>query len=252
MFNQKELLKKLDRTSQNISIRRDSNFDFNKDDAAFIIIEGSLLAYNEKNLTQTFSVGDPIGFAEVIAAREKNLRFKLLTDLKLKRFDGTDIRKNANAADVVSRTIIKYSISRIFDFKNRSTSTIFEDIFLEKNFKSLRRSTHEEDGLIFRINDTADSMYFLERGKVGLYSENNKKVAELKSGECFGEAALLHNRRRNYSAIAQTRTNLVVIERALLKKELTKDPPVVRLSVILLLKRLELTNKMNWADDFKK
>ena len=252
MFDQKNLLKKLDKTTKDICVSKNSVFDFNEGDFAFIIIEGSVLAYNKKNLTQTFSTGDPIGFAEAIAARAKNLRFKILTDLKLKKFSGVDIRKNANSADVVSRTIIKYSLSRIFDFKTRSTSTIFEEIFLEKNFKSLRRSTHEEGGLIFRINDSANAMYFLEKGTVGLYSENNKKVAELKSGECFGEAALLHTRRRNYSAIAQTRTNLVVIERTLLKKELAKDPPVVCLSVILLLKRLELMNRMNWADDFKK
>ena len=49
----------------------DDEFDFNKKDEAFVIESGKLLAYDERNLTQTFDVYDPVGFAEAIALDQK-------------------------------------------------------------------------------------------------------------------------------------------------------------------------------------
>ena len=251
MFDTNRLLEELKVTTSSVIVQKDENFDFNKKDEAFIIELGSVLAYGERDLTQTFTVGDPIGFAEVIAARQRALRFKKLTDLKLRKFDGVDLRKKANTANVVSRTIIKYSLGRIFDLKRRGGNILFEEKFLDRNFQLLRRSTYDEGGIIFRIGQAAHSMYFLEKGSVSLFTENSKKIAELVSGECFGEAALINDRRRNYIAIANQRTSLIIIEQGILREELEKDPPVVRLAVILLLKRLELMNKLKWADNFK-
>ena len=43
--------------------------------------------------THTLEVNDPIGFAEAIAARPPKLKFKQVTDLTLRQFKSSDIRK---------------------------------------------------------------------------------------------------------------------------------------------------------------
>lgn len=87
-------------------------------------------------------------------------------------------------------------------------------------------------------------MFFIEKGSIQIVSKSAKIIANLNGGECFGEAALLNNRTRNYTAIAQKESTLLVIEESIVDRELSKDPPLVRLSVLVLLKRLELMNKM--------
>ena len=87
-------------------------------------------------------------------------------------------------------------------------------------------------------------MFFIENGSVQIVSKSAKIIANLCGGECFGEGALLNNRPRNYTAIAQKESTLLVIEESIVDKELGRDSPLVRLSVLVLLKRLELMNKM--------
>ena len=88
-------------------------------------------------------------------------------------------------------------------------------------------------------------MYFIEKGGVEIVTGNGKPIARLIAGDCFGEAALIKERARNFSARAVRPTRLVLIEREVVKKELEREHALVRLAVILLLKRLDLTNKLN-------
>ena len=250
MYDIKSLIQEITETTAVISIDKDDDFDFNKKDEAFIIESGKLLAYGEKNLTQTFDLYDPIGFAEAIAARPNNLKFRKISNLKLRKFDGANIRQQANASEVVSKSIIKYSLSRIFDMKSSRRNILFEEEYIDKNLKFLNRQVFEENCLLFRFHDKGDSMYFIEKGSVKLLTENKKVLAKLNSGECFGEAALISNKRRNCSAITEQKSTFLVIDRITLKKELERDPPLVRITIIALLKRLELMNKLRRADDF--
>ena len=96
MYDIKNLLKGISGITDLINVGMDDEFDFNKKDEAFVIESGKLLAYDERNLTQTFDVYDPVGFAEAIAVRPKNLKFRKLSDLTLRKFDGTEIRAQAN------------------------------------------------------------------------------------------------------------------------------------------------------------
>ena len=201
-------------------------------------------------MTQTFDTFDPIGFAEAIAGRQKNLKFRKISKLKLWKFDGTIIRQQANASNVVSKSIIKYSLGRIFELKKSRRNILFEEEYIDKNLKFLTRSTFEKHGILFRHNEEAHSMYFIEKGSVKLITKNDKILAKLNSGECFGEAALISNTKRNYSAITEQKSIFLVIDRITLKKELERDPPLVRITILALLKRLELMNKLRWADDF--
>ena len=226
------------------------SFDFTSKDQVFLIESGSVLVYGEKDpktgvtATQTFGTHDPIGFAEAIASREVQLDFKALTDLTLVRFDGAKLRKQVNTANIFSKTIIKYSLARIFNIKRSTNNFAFEDDFINKKDKLFSRIKYSQDQIIFSAGSDSKKMFFIENGSVQIVSKSAKIIANLCGGECFGEAALLNNRPRNYTAIAQKESTLLVIEESIVDKELGRDPPLVRLSVLVLLKRLELMNKM--------
>ena len=226
------------------------SFDFTSKDQVFLIESGSVLVYGEKDpktgvtATQTFGTHDPIGFAEAIASREVQLDFKALTDLTLVRFDGAKLRKQVNTANIFSKTIIKYSLARIFNIKRSTNNFAFEDDFINKKDKLFSRIKFAQDQIIFSAGSDSKKMFFIEKGSIQIVSKSAKIIANLNGGECFGEAALLNNRTRNYTAIAQKESTLLVIEESIVDRELSKDPPLVRLSVLVLLKRLELMNKM--------
>ncbi len=248
------LLGQVSDSSNLVEVGVDDDFDFTLKDQIFLIESGSVLAYGEKDpetgikATQTFGVHDPIGFTEAIAVRDIGLEFRKLSDLTLRKFDPAELRKQVNSANVFSKTIIKYSLSRIFDAKKSSSNFSFEEEFVNKQYRFLTRKKVAQDEEIFRVNSDAQKMFFIEKGLIGIVSRNNRMVADLSDGECFGEAALLSDRPRNYAAIARKDSSLLVIERSTVEHEMTDDSPLVRLSVLVLLKRLELMNKLRIAN----
>ena len=250
MFEIEKLLGELSETSVVIDVDIDDNFDFNQKDVAFLIESGSLLAYAGRKsvkgvrATQTFGPYDPIGFAEVIAGRARTVEYRKLSALRLRKFQANYLRTKVNASNIFSQTIIKYSLGRIFETKKSGGNVLLEEEFINENHSLLRDFKVAEGEMIFEVENSADAMYFIEKGSVGIFSANNKRIAGLNSGDCFGEAALISDRTRNYSAIAERETQLLLIERNIVKRELERVHAIVRLSVMVLLKRLELMNKM--------
>ena len=250
MITFRELLGEFNGADNLVKIGLKDSFDFTSKDQVFLIESGSVLVYAEKHpktglrATQTFETHDPIGFAEAIASREVQLEFKPLTDLTLVRFDGAKLRKQVNTANIFSKTIIKYSLGRIFSIKRSTNNFAFEDDFINKKDKLFSRIKYSQDQIIFSAGSDSKKMFFIENGSVQIVAKSARIVANLSGGECFGEGALLNNRPRNYTAIAQKESTLLVIEESIVDKELGRDSPLVRLSVLVLLKRLELMNKM--------
>ena len=257
MFSIQKLIRELSEHSDLVQIGKDESFDFNRRENAFVIESGTLLAFADKRSvagvrsTQTFSSNDPIGFAEVIAGKARGNFYEPLTDLSLHKFTGTFVKNKINSSNIFSQTIIKYSLGRIFGHKKAGGNILLEDKFIFENYQILSQFKVPEGQTIFKIGDTAEVMYFIEKGGIDIISANGRKVAELGSGDCFGEAALIKDRARNYSAVAVRPTRLVLIDRKIVKQELEKDHAIVRLSVILLLKRLELMNKLNLVQEEK-
>ncbi len=250
MITFKELLGEFNGADNLVKIGVKDSFDFTGKDQVLLIEAGSVLVYGEKDAktgireTQIFGIHDPIGFAEAIASREVQLEFKPLTDLTLVRFDGAKLRNQVNTANIFSKTLIKYSLGRIFKIKRSTNNFAFEDDFINKTDKLFSRIKFAQDQIIFSAGSDSKKMFFIEKGSIQIVSKSAKIIANLNGGECFGEAALLNNRTRNYTAIAQKESTLLVIEESIVDRELSKDPPLVRLSVLVLLKRLELMNKM--------
>jgi len=255
MFSIEKLIEELSDISTVIDVGLDDEFDFNKREEAFVIESGTLLSFGSKKSiagvrpTQTFGPYDPIGFAEAIAGRSRDISYKQLSDLKLHSFREPLLKSKVNSGNVFAQTIIKYSLGRIFDHKKSGGNILLEDEFIYDNYKVLGQFNIPKGEPIFNVGDKADVMYFIEKGGVGIFASSSRQIADLNSGDCFGEAALIKDRARNYSAVALKPTRLVLIERDIVKRELERDHPIVRLSVILLLKRLELMNKLNLVQE---
>ena len=251
MFIIEDLLKELIDISSIIEVKKDENFDFKKGNEAFFIESGNLLSFADKRSvagvrsTQTFGPSDPIGFAEVIGAKEKITSFKPLTDLRLHKFLGTVIKAKINSSNILAESIIKYSIGRIFSHRKTGGNILLEEKFIYNNYKSLGQFNVPEGEFIFKVGEQAEVMYFIEKGGVEIGTGTGKPIAKLIAGDCFGEAALIKERPRNFSARAVRPTRLILIEREVVKKELEREHALVRLAVILLLKRLDLMNKLN-------
>ena len=136
MIDFDNLYTELNGTSCLVKITIDEDFDFNVKDEAFVIESGSLLAFGDLDSetgvrgTQSYGVGDPIGFAEAVAGREKAFRFRKLSNVTVRKFRAVDIRREVNASNVLSRTIIRYSIARIFGQKKLLEIFILKKILL--------------------------------------------------------------------------------------------------------------------------
>ena len=66
--------------------------------------------------------------------------------------------------------------------------------------------TYNKGGVIFKQGEAAKSMFDISKGKVGIYlnygKEDEKLIAELRSGEYFGEMAVIESQTRSASAVA--------------------------------------------------
>ena len=85
-----------------------------------------------------------------------------------------------------------------------------------------------------------------------MIAENGRTLARVNVGESFGEAAILRQRFRKNSAIANERTILYLIDGEYLIEEVNKDQILAKFILLNLIKQVELMNKLRKADDFSK
>ena len=250
MLEIEKILEQIETKKNIVEVGQGEVFKIPSSAGGLIISEGEMLAYSENKFTQTFRAMDPLNIAEAVVRKEALLEFKALVNTRLIEFSGDDLRKEVAVSGPVSASIIKYSLSRIFDSRNKQNNYKFEDQFLNRNLKILNQIAFGVDDTIFNQGDVADSMFYIETGSVKLVATTGEELAMLKSGECFGEAALINDSGRMCSAIANERTALFAINRDVLLNEISKDSLLNQLVVISLLKRLDLMNKLRWASDF--
>ena len=254
ILNLQNLLKESANQSELLEVPLANDFDFTQNEYAYIIESGSVLVTGEKN-THTgllsaylLGVNDPIGFAEAIVARPSGLRFKQKTDLKLRKFNSLALRQFVARANIFSKTIIKYSISRILGQSRGSASFAFEEEFIDDNYELLNRRVAAQNDVIVTIGETAERMFFIDSGSVRIISGQNKLIANLGAGSCFGESALFNAGLCTHKVIANSKTNLLAIHREQVEIEINQEPPIVRLIALLLIKRLEVMNTLRERD----
>ena len=95
-------------------------------------------------------------------------------------------------------------------------------------------------------------MYFLEKGSVQLFTKNNRELATLQMGTCFGESTLIRGKEHNNGAFALENCLIRTIDGDIIEKNLKSEKPLVLLILYLILRRAEFMNSLRMADDFSK
>ena len=124
----------------------------------------------------------------------------------------------------------------------------FEEEFIDDNYELLNRRVAAQNDVIVTIGETAERMFFIDSGSVRIISGQNKLIANLGAGSCFGESALFNAGLCTHKVIANSKTNLLAIHREQVEIEINQEPPIVRLIALLLIKRLEVMNTLRERD----
>jgi CRP-like cAMP-binding protein len=242
------LLNELERESAAVEVGKSETLDFVTGDKAFLILEGEVVAFSGQNaktgMSRTITLGkhDPIGFAEAIVSKPPSLRYVTNTEVKLLEVDAVALRKAIAGANILAATIIRYIVARIFKESQRSKNYLFEDEFIERNRDIFLQAKFAEGEQIFTPSTQIAKMFFIRSGTVEISTSDGIVLGALSVGECFGEAALLSDRKRKFTATAITKVHTIVIEKTLVLNEIKKNTTLVQLTALVLLKRMDIMN----------
>jgi len=99
---------------------------------------------------------------------------------------------------------------------------------------------------LFREKDRGDEMYLIKGGKIRITKEmggEEKPLAVLNEGAFFGEMAIIDNKSRSASAIAEEDTELIIVNKeAFLNK--VNENAFIKYVIVTLIQRLRETNEM--------
>lgn len=111
---------------------------------------------------------------------------------------------------------------------------------------SIDKKTFDAGQNLFVEGSPGDCAYLIEDGTVTVYKMTpdgrDLKIAQLKRGDVVGEMALVDNAARGASAKADGAVKVSVITRSVLETRIGKAPPMIRLLLASLVKRLRDTN----------
>ncbi len=138
------------------------------------------------------------------------------------------------------------------ELKFLSSVPIFDTLSskqLQKINKLLHLRTYEEGEIVFRVGDPGVGMYIVRSGFADIFSENDdmtkQKITSVKSGDFFGEIALLNDSSRSATVVATQKSFLYGLFRPDLLGLMDSDPKlgikiIYRLSQIVA-EKLRLT-----------
>lgn len=102
----------------------------------------------------------------------------------------------------------------------------------------------EKDKMLFSEGENGSELYIIQKGSIKITKiVNNQEVllAILKQGDIFGEMALLENKPRSASAIANENVTLMVVSRENFKNMVSAQPQIVTKLTVLLAERIWAT-----------
>src|SRR6266699_3705122 len=106
----------------------------------------------------------------------------------------------------------------------------------------------EVQKVLFRAGDAGDAMYVIERGKVRICVQatdgHELTLAELGSGDFFGEMALLDGQRRSANAVVAEESRLAVLSREHFLFFMRSNPNVALEMLTALANRLRHTDEL--------
>lgn len=185
---------------------------------------------------------DPIGFGEVLTRSQSFFTFTTTRDMEILQIDADLIRDRVARAGFLAREILRYNLSRIFDRKRPRPNVVFEDQLVAACGDHISEIEFRAGEVIYEQSAFATHFYFIERGQIGLFSDNGNVVEVLKPTECFGEASLITNTQRSLKAVANTDCVLRTLDAKYFKDQIAGEHPLVQLSLIQLSKHLMFQN----------
>lgn len=226
--------------------------ELSENDEVLFITQGKALIREDNVLshgldsTQTFTAGDSINLAAVLSKRPREWQFTIHEPLEVIAIDGATIRSAVMKSGFLVAEVIRNSVTRIFDIKQRENAT-FEDRFLKQYRRMALSSLYTAGDCIYRIGQSAQGLYFIAEGAVYLTTARNAKFAELRETDFFGEISLLSSGRRGKNVYAQTDCSVLLLDAATVRQEVERESPLVRLVLLNILNVLELMNQLRFS-----
>jgi len=113
-------------------------------------------------------------------------------------------------------------------------------VYLEKTSDDFTRN-YPKNTMIFSENEPGTELYIIQKGVVKItkiVEDNEVLLAMLKTGDIFGEMALLENKPRSASAIANEDCSLMAVNKANFERMVQSQPQLITRLTTLLSERL--------------
>lgn len=110
----------------------------------------------------------------------------------------------------------------------------------------LTRQDHKAGTILFEQGEPGDVMYVIESGAVELIrskDENKRVLAILRTGEFFGEMAIVSQRPRSATAVVREDVRLLVMESDALSTMMRENAEIAARILRTLVSRLDLANR---------
>ena len=244
IFKSKATLKILNEMGREIEIGKLNDSMISKGaplNACYCILEGYVRYYDSLTNEYLLGEGSLIGAAEVLAPNKIHFDYRTEGYVKVAIIDFSIIKSAIDNLRPLTRGIIKYTHDRVMGQKERSSHHLVDDQFINQ----LSRFNHfniKEGEVLFEAGDKSDTFFYISDGSMNVIDENGKVLANLTSGQSFGEIAALTGMPRTTKLVAKTETDLFEVRSSDVARELSFEPPVIKLIVRGIINQLIINN----------
>ena len=244
IFKSKATLKILNEMGREIEIGKLNDSMISKGaplNACYCILEGYVRYYDSLTNEYLLGEGSLIGAAEVLAPNKIHFDYRTEGYVKVAIIDFSIIKSAIDNLRPLTRGIIKYTHDRVMGQKERSSHHLVDDQFINQ----LSRFNHfniKEGEVLFEAGDKSDTFFYISDGSMNVIDENGKVLANLTSGQSFGEIAALTGMPRTAKLVAKTETDLFEVRSSDVARELSFEPPVIKLIVRGIINQLIINN----------
>ena len=244
IIKSKETLKILNEMGREIEIGKLNDGMISKGtplNACYCIIEGRVRYFDSFANEYLLGEGSMIGAAEVLAPNKIHFDYRTEGYVKVAIIDFGIIKSAIDNLRPLTRGIIKYTHDRIMGQKERSSHHLVDDRFINQ----LDRYNHfniKEGEILFDVGDKSDTFFYISEGSMNVVDETGKVLANLTSGQSFGEIAALTGMPRTARLVAKTDTDLFEVRSKDVSRELSFEPPVIKLIVRGIINQLIINN----------
>ena len=233
IFKSKATLKILNEMGREIEIGKLNDSMISKGtplNACYCILEGRVRYFDALTNEYLLGEGSLIGAAEVLAPNKIHFDYRTEGYVKVAIIDFSIIKSAIDKLRPLTRGIIKYTHDRVMGQKERSSHHLVDDQFINQ----LDRYNHfniKEGEVLFDAGDKSETFFYISDGSMNVVDENGKVLANLTSGQSFGEIAALTGMPRTAKLVAKTETDLFEVRSSDVARELSFEPPVIKLIV---------------------